>query len=134
MARRQKLDGVSTSAKSLVPFLHFAATFEDINNLAYALMLRDVRQLVRALASSYNREQESLSLSAAVQQELMAIVRELPSSGDCPRRSGSRSVPQSRPSAARSADGQGFSEADESRAQEEVRLVVREDLRDDQRG
>jgi len=43
---RQKLDGVSTSAKSLVPFLHFAATSEDINNLAYALMLRDVRQHV----------------------------------------------------------------------------------------
>ncbi len=43
---RQKLDGISTSAGSLVPFLHFAATSEDINNLAYALMLRDARQHV----------------------------------------------------------------------------------------
>ena len=43
---RQKLDGVSSSAGSLVPFLHFASTSEDINNLAYALMLRDARQRV----------------------------------------------------------------------------------------
>lgn len=43
---RYKLEGVSTSAGDLVPFLHFAATSEDINNLAYALMLRDARQRV----------------------------------------------------------------------------------------
>jgi adenylosuccinate lyase len=43
---RQRLDGVSGSAGSLVPFLHFATTSEDINNLAYALMLRDARQRV----------------------------------------------------------------------------------------
>jgi adenylosuccinate lyase len=43
---RQKLDGVSSSAQSLAPFLHFASTSEDINNLAYALMLRDARQRV----------------------------------------------------------------------------------------
>lgn len=53
---RQKLDGVSTTAGSLVPFLHFATTSEDINNLAYALMLRDARQrallpLMRALSA-----------------------------------------------------------------------------------
>jgi len=43
---RQKLEGVSSSAGSLAPFLHFASTSEDINNLAYALMLRDARQRV----------------------------------------------------------------------------------------
>src|SRR5690606_4700540 len=45
-SRRQKLGGQSTTANSFVPFLHFAPTSEDINNLAYALMLRDVRQHV----------------------------------------------------------------------------------------
>ncbi len=53
---RQKLDGVSSSAGGLTPFLHFASTSEDINNLAYALMLRDARQrvllpLMRALTA-----------------------------------------------------------------------------------
>ena len=43
---REKLDGVSSSGNSLIAFLHFACTSEDINNLAYALMLRDVRQEV----------------------------------------------------------------------------------------
>ncbi|HLF10008.1 MAG TPA: adenylosuccinate lyase [Gammaproteobacteria bacterium] len=43
---RQKLDGVSGSAANIVAFLHFASTSEDINNLAYALMLRDARQRV----------------------------------------------------------------------------------------
>ena len=53
---RDKLDGVSGVAGNLSSFLHFAATSEDINNLAYALMLRDARQRVllpslRALAT-----------------------------------------------------------------------------------
>ncbi|HEX7079679.1 MAG TPA: adenylosuccinate lyase [Gammaproteobacteria bacterium] len=43
---RQKLEGISTAAGDLAPFLHFASTSEDINNLAYALMLRDARQRV----------------------------------------------------------------------------------------
>ncbi len=32
--------------KALIPFIHFAATSEDINNLAYALMLKDARDKV----------------------------------------------------------------------------------------
>ena len=43
---REKLEGVTSSGDSLSSFLHFACTSEDINNLAYALMLRDVRQSV----------------------------------------------------------------------------------------
>ncbi len=43
---RQKLEGVAGAAGSLGSFIHFAATSEDINNLAYALMLRDARQRV----------------------------------------------------------------------------------------
>jgi adenylosuccinate lyase len=43
---RNKLDGVSSRSSKLVAFLHFASTSEDINNLAYALMLRDSRQRV----------------------------------------------------------------------------------------
>jgi adenylosuccinate lyase len=43
---RQKLDGVRGTTGSLIAFIHFAATSEDINNLAYALMLRDARQRV----------------------------------------------------------------------------------------
>jgi adenylosuccinate lyase len=43
---REKLEGVSSRGSSLASFLHFACTSEDINNLAYALMLRDVRQTV----------------------------------------------------------------------------------------
>lgn len=43
---REKLDGISSSGNSLIAFLHFACTSEDINNLSYALMLRDVRQTV----------------------------------------------------------------------------------------
>jgi adenylosuccinate lyase len=46
---REKLEGVRTSG-NLAAFLHFAATSEDINNLAYALMLRDARQRVLAPA------------------------------------------------------------------------------------
>ena len=54
---RARLEGVSNAATRLEPFLHFACTSEDINNLAYALMLRDARQRVllprmRALASA----------------------------------------------------------------------------------
>ena len=43
---REKLDGVSEKSSNLLSFLHFASTSEDINNLAYALMLRDARQRV----------------------------------------------------------------------------------------
>jgi adenylosuccinate lyase len=52
---REKLEGVAATPGNLSAFLHFACTSEDINNLAYALMLRDARQRVllpaiRALA------------------------------------------------------------------------------------
>jgi adenylosuccinate lyase len=43
---REKLDGVRTEADNLAAFIHFACTSEDINNLSYALMLRDARQRV----------------------------------------------------------------------------------------
>jgi adenylosuccinate lyase len=43
---REKLEGISGVAGNLIAFLHFASTSEDINNLAYALMLRDARQRV----------------------------------------------------------------------------------------
>ena len=45
---REKLEGIPTATGSLEPFLHFACTSEDINNLAYALMLRDARSRVLA--------------------------------------------------------------------------------------
>ncbi|HEY5665889.1 MAG TPA: adenylosuccinate lyase [Gammaproteobacteria bacterium] len=43
---REKLEGVTSRGNSLISFLHFACTSEDINNLAYALMLRDLRKSV----------------------------------------------------------------------------------------
>jgi len=43
---RQKLEGVDNSSGRLASFIHFACTSEDINNLSYALMLRDARQRV----------------------------------------------------------------------------------------
>ena len=43
---RQKLEGVAVQAGNLASFIHFACTSEDINNLSYALMLRDARQRV----------------------------------------------------------------------------------------
>jgi len=43
---RDKLDGTDGVSGNLTAFLHFASTSEDINNLAYALMLRDARQRV----------------------------------------------------------------------------------------
>jgi adenylosuccinate lyase len=43
---RSKLDGVSGVDERLSAFIHFACTSEDVNNLAYALMLRDARQRV----------------------------------------------------------------------------------------
>ena len=39
---RERCEAQGTLAR-VVPFLHFACTSEDINNLAYALMLRDAR-------------------------------------------------------------------------------------------
>ncbi len=43
---REKFDAASNAATDLGPYLHFACTSEDINNLAYALMLSDARQRV----------------------------------------------------------------------------------------
>ncbi|HVY64867.1 MAG TPA: adenylosuccinate lyase [Gammaproteobacteria bacterium] len=43
---RQKLEGVPGASGNFAAFIHFACTSEDINNLAYALMLRDSRQRV----------------------------------------------------------------------------------------
>ena len=43
---REKLASVADSSPGLASFLHFACTSEDINNLSYALMLRDARQRV----------------------------------------------------------------------------------------
>jgi adenylosuccinate lyase len=43
---QQKLQGVAVQAGNLTSFIHFACTSEDINNLSYALMLRDARQRV----------------------------------------------------------------------------------------
>jgi adenylosuccinate lyase len=43
---REKLEGVTVRKGNLFSFLHFACTSEDINNIAYALMLRDARQRV----------------------------------------------------------------------------------------
>ena len=43
---REKLAGIPADRGKLHAFLHFACTSEDINNLAYALMLRDARQRV----------------------------------------------------------------------------------------
>jgi adenylosuccinate lyase len=43
---REKLEGVTTQSQNLAGFIHFACTSEDINNLSYALMLRDTRQRV----------------------------------------------------------------------------------------
>jgi adenylosuccinate lyase len=43
---RYKLEGVAVQSGNLESFIHFACTSEDINNLAYALMLRDARQRV----------------------------------------------------------------------------------------
>jgi adenylosuccinate lyase len=43
---KQKLEGVAIASGNLASFIHFACTSEDINNLSYALMLRDARQRV----------------------------------------------------------------------------------------
>jgi adenylosuccinate lyase len=43
---RQKLEGAANGSGNLASFIHFACTSEDINNLSYALMLRDARQRV----------------------------------------------------------------------------------------
>src|SRR5574339_718909 len=39
-------EGVAVTSANLVSFVHFGCTSEDINNLSYALMLRDARQRV----------------------------------------------------------------------------------------
>ncbi len=43
---REKLEGVAGSAPNIIAYLHFACTSEDINNLSYALMLRDTRRRI----------------------------------------------------------------------------------------
>ncbi|WP_428097057.1 adenylosuccinate lyase [Candidatus Rariloculus sp.] len=43
---REKLDHVSAGDRNISAFIHFACTSEDINNVAYALMLRDARRQV----------------------------------------------------------------------------------------
>jgi adenylosuccinate lyase len=43
---RQKAAGLPGAGGSFTAFIHFACTSEDINNLAYAMMLRDARQRV----------------------------------------------------------------------------------------
>jgi adenylosuccinate lyase len=43
---KAKLEGVTNGSANLASFIHFACTSEDINNLSYALMLRDARQRV----------------------------------------------------------------------------------------
>jgi adenylosuccinate lyase len=43
---RDKTIGLESAAPNISAFIHFACTSEDINNLAYALMLRDARQRV----------------------------------------------------------------------------------------
>jgi adenylosuccinate lyase len=43
---RKRLAGVSDPNGCLAAFLHFASTSEDVNNLSYALMLRDARRRV----------------------------------------------------------------------------------------
>jgi adenylosuccinate lyase len=43
---RDKTKGLAAAQDNLLSFIHFACTSEDINNLAYAMMLRDVRKRV----------------------------------------------------------------------------------------
>ena len=43
---REKLDDLPAVNHNVPAFIHFAATSEDINNVAYALMLRDARERV----------------------------------------------------------------------------------------
>jgi adenylosuccinate lyase len=43
---REKLTGIDGRSENIKSFIHFACTSEDINNLAYALMLRDARNRV----------------------------------------------------------------------------------------
>jgi adenylosuccinate lyase len=65
---RQKLEGVAVSSGNLESFIHFACTSEDINNLAYALMLRDARQrvLLPAIRELTNELRELAHRFAAV--------------------------------------------------------------------
>jgi len=58
--------------KTAIPFLHFACTSEDINNLAYAMMLRDARdsvllpkyEAVRALLATLARDSAGQAMLA----------------------------------------------------------------------
>ncbi|MEJ2383405.1 MAG: adenylosuccinate lyase [Xanthomonadales bacterium] len=54
-------------------FLHFACTSEDINNLAYAMMLRDAQQQV--MADLFQRVDRALAALAAAQAEQPMLSR-----------------------------------------------------------
>ena len=43
---KEAVDGADQALRPHVEFVHFACTSEDINNLAYAMMMRDVRESV----------------------------------------------------------------------------------------
>ena len=43
---REKLGDIPAADRNIAAFIHFACTSEDINNVAYALMLRDARRHV----------------------------------------------------------------------------------------
>ncbi len=70
---RTRLEGVSSSSTRLEPFLHFACTSEDINNLAYALMLRDARH--RVLLPRIKHLTNALRTIAHAQADLAMLSR-----------------------------------------------------------
>ena len=70
---RTKLEGVSSTATRLEPFLHFACTSEDINNISYALMLRDARR--RVLLPRIKNLTNALRTVAHAQADLAMLSR-----------------------------------------------------------
>ena len=77
---RQKLEGVPGAGGSVVAFIHFACTSEDINNLAHGLMLVDARRdvLSPALAAELDRvvSETREALEQEFQKRLQSAVRE----------------------------------------------------------
>lgn len=62
---QEKLNGIGASA-SVRSHVHFACTSEDINNTAYALMLRDARrQIVSPVLAKLQGELQNMSRAAA---------------------------------------------------------------------
>ncbi len=52
--------------RKLIPFIHFACTSEDINNLSYALMVRDARQAVMLpIISKIGSQMQAMALQYA---------------------------------------------------------------------